>query len=203
MEEFPVIKATKQSLAQRKCVFGVGINDAAYLTQVRTDGRLVACPFYQTWLNMLRRCYSPVSHKLHPTYKGCSVCTDWLRFSVFRTWMMKQPWAGNHLDKDLIRPGNRVYCPAMCAFVSRQLNMLLTDHRAAKGRWPAGVCYHKKVGRFQAQCNYNGNHTHIGYFNTPEDASTAYQKRKKEIIREAAMQQDDPRVREGLLLRCI
>src|SRR6476659_9867126 len=99
-----------------KLIFGVGVNDSGYVTRKVTivDGvqkTLWECPIYSTWKSMLRRCYSPRWLLLHPSYLGASVCDEWHLFSNFSTWMSEKDFAGMDLDKDLLAPGNKVYCP--------------------------------------------------------------------------------------------
>jgi hypothetical protein len=100
------------------------------------------------------------------------------------------------LDKDLISPGNRVYGPETCCFVSRALNNLLTDSRAARGRWPIGVSAHK--WGFQAMCKVGGKLKCLGTFDSPEEAHAQYVETKVGVIRAASAEQVDPRVAAGL-----
>lgn len=60
-----------------KLVCGVGINDSDYVVQkfettVEDDKRkwkfIWICPFYKTWKNMLKRCYSIKTQNNQPTY---------------------------------------------------------------------------------------------------------------------------------------
>jgi len=88
-----------------RLVCGVGINDADYPTRryktVNGKSKLVwTCPFWRKWKDMISRCYSERELEKYPTYKGCSVCEDWLYFSRFKAWMEKQAWEGLVLDKD-------------------------------------------------------------------------------------------------------
>ena len=95
----------------KKLVYGVGINDADYSvakTEVighvdgkRKQKRVWGCPYYEVWANMLKRCYSAKCQGKQPTYKGCSVSEEWLRFSNFGRWMEVQDFEGKQLDKDL------------------------------------------------------------------------------------------------------
>ena len=89
----------------KRLVFGVGINDSDYeVYKYETiNGKRKAtwkCPYYERWVSMLRRCYSPRSLEKYPTYKGCTVCEEWLTFSTFKKWMENQEWEDRHLDKD-------------------------------------------------------------------------------------------------------
>lgn len=78
---------------------------------------------YQVWHDMLRRCYSSEYQEKQPTYIGCSVCPEWLNFQTFGKWFDDNYIPGYHLDKDIKVPGNKVYSPETCLFVSREENM--------------------------------------------------------------------------------
>lgn len=192
MNTFPIIPASKISLTKRKLVFGIGINDADYMIRPRLNGKGVMCPFYQKWHNMLGRCYNPKYHEKQPTYLECSVCEPWLTFSNFRAWMVKQDWRGKHLDKDLLILGNKTYSPETCIFVPGDINKLINDHAAKRGKWPIGVCFDKASGRFRARCRVNGGYRDLGRFSTPEQAHKAYVIFKEEHIHQIALEQEEP-----------
>jgi len=151
MQDFPIIPATKKSLGKRRLIYGIGINDADYMVSADINGKRVICRLYDTWHGMMRRCFSNKLHNKRPTYKGCSVCDEWLTFSNFRSWMMAQDWNNKHLDKDIINPGNKIYSPKNCVFVSTHVNALLTDHRSARGDFLQGVSYCKTSKMFKSE----------------------------------------------------
>tara|TARA_R110000796_G_scaffold89774_1_gene193423 strand:+ start:224 stop:838 length:615 start_codon:yes stop_codon:yes gene_type:complete len=198
MNTFVEIPANNMSIACRKLVFGVGINDADYMTSGYVNGKAVKCPYYQKWKGMLERCYSANCQKNKPTYIGCSVHTDWHTFSVFKAWMQQQDWAGNELDKDLLVQGNKVYGPYTCLFLPHSINSLLTDSKAARGKWPIGAYLKKSSGRYAAQCNIKGKRVSLGYYDIPEEASAAYKAAKYKVIAEVALTQPEP-IRSALL----
>lgn len=119
--------ATKASFSLRSRVYGIGINDADYVTTMSKKNGGWRCPFYYRWEKMLRRCYSEHYQKINPSYIGCSVCPEWLYFSKFRLWMVTQNWEGLELDKDLLVVGNRVYSPDTCCFISHKINTFFTS----------------------------------------------------------------------------
>ena len=43
-----------------------------------------------------------------------------------------------------------------------------------------GVCFNRRVGKFQAQLFGRGRSAHVGYFTTPEEASEAYERARDE-----------------------
>lgn len=197
---FKKIKANNQSIAQRKLVYGVGINDAEYMTLMIVDGKTKNCPIYSKWKSMLSRCYSPKEQLKSPTYIGCFVCDEWLIFSNFKKWMTQQDWQGKEIDKDCIKPGNKIYCKEFCAFINKATNMLLNPHSSKRGVHPRGVTFDDQSRLFRSRVNFNGKSKHLGYFENINDASDAYIKAKVEIILNAALGQKDPRVSNGLRL---
>lgn len=198
---------------KNKLVHGVGINDADYVTDIRetisyVDGkykqkRVRMCPFYRTWVSMLWRCYSSKCHAKHPTYVGCSVVPEWHRFSTFKMWMGQQPWQHNQLDKDILCPGNKIYGPNTCVFVSRQVNNFVVEKTATRGEWPIGVCWHKPGKKFLATCHnpHTKKQEHLGLFTCPKEAHQAWLKRKRELAHQLAALQTDPRVAKALIDR--
>ena len=114
--------------SNRSLAYGVGVNDANYITHIKKNNKLIwACPFYIKWYDMLKRCYSLKYHKVSPTYIGCSVCPEWRYFSKFRLWMELQNWKGMELDKDLLVKGNQVYSPDTCCFIPNSINSLFSS----------------------------------------------------------------------------
>jgi len=178
-QEFP---ANKKSLARRKPLFGVGINDAEYIIYQTVDGKKVPCPFYTKWSSILERCYSVKFQGRGHSYVGCTIVKEWLTFSVFKSWMEKQDWKGKALDKDLLTQGNKVYGPETCIFVKSYINNLLISSNANRGKFPQGVSLNKANGKYQSNVHVNGKQKHIGSFGTPEDASEAYKAAKYAII---------------------
>lgn len=185
---------------KNKLVHGVGINDADYQINVIVDGKKFTCPFYIKWRAMLERCYSPKCHIKHPTYIGCSVCQEWHYFMEFRKWMQTQNWENKQLDKDILIRDNQIYSPDTCIFIDQFTNSFLTDAGAIRGKYPLGVYLHKQTGKFLAKC-FGGNSRHIGLFDTPEEAHSAYLKKKSKVIFNVALRQQDNRVFMALMNR--
>lgn len=198
--QFIEIPAGKTSTSKRRLIFGVGSNDANYLVRPIINGKKVMCPIYRRWYDMLKRCYSKPSLKSNPSYIGCSVFEEWLLFSNFSEWMKEQDWKGKELDKDVIKPGNKIYSPDNCSFISQALNMLLVNKIVRSNKLPKGVHLHSKTMKFRAIISHSGTETNLGYFNTKTEASNAYIKKKVEIILDAIDEQLDVRIVNGLRL---
>lgn len=178
---------------KNKLVRGYGVNDY--------NGKVKNNPLYTAWANMLERCYSDKFHKKNLTYIGCTVCKNWLSLSNFKKWYDVNYVEGCHLDKDIIKRGNKIYSPKYCRYVSPQLNMLLTDCSAKRGNLPQGVYLGKgkEVDSYKARVAYNGKQTYIGCFPVIKSAFMAYANAKHKIIIDAARKQMDIEVREGLV----
>lgn len=191
-----------------KLRYGVGVNDADYVTEIReTVGyingkrktRVVwCCPFYRAWAHMLERCYS---EKQYPTYKGCSVIDQWLIFSTFKAWMEQQDWEGKELDKDLLIRGNKEYGPDSCVFVSAKVNTFVNENLAIRGNFPIGVSFNKDA--FQVRCwsVTTGKLEYLGRYKTPEEAHQTWLKFKLEQAYVLAAGQTDDRVANALIDR--
>ena len=186
-----------------KLICGIGLNDSHAKTSRNEGGRRVWCKFYDAWKSMLTRCYSAANNRRRPTYVGCSVDPEWLTFSVFRNWMGAQDWQGKQLDKDLLVPGNKIYSPDTCVFVSRELNQFLTDSGRSRGEWPIGVSLDKKSLKFKATCcnPITGKPEHLGLFIDPCEAHEAWRNRKHQHALRYADMQTDPRIAAALRTR--
>ena len=172
---------------RNKLVHGVGINDAEYnVTEYAIlDGKRnkETCPIYRTWTHVLERCYSEKFHSNNQTYKDCSTCEEWFTFSEFKKWMETQDWKGKQLDKDLLKEGNKIYCPEYCVFVGGKINTFITDSGAARGEYMIGVSWKKQNNKFQSYCSnpFTGKQEHLGHFTNELDAHLAWKKRKHEL----------------------
>ena len=156
-----------------KLVYGVGVNDLGYRTQVikyvTKDGgervlkTVFLCKYYEVWTGMLERCYSKKYLERNPSYNGTSVCSEWLSATAFKKWMDKQDWNGKCLDKDIIVPKSKLYSPETCAFVLDATNLFVTASDASRGDYPIGVDLHKPTGKYRASCNnpFSGKREHL------------------------------------------
>ena len=200
-------------LSTPKLVYGVGINDADYVTQKwetieyvngKQKKKLVwGCPYYRVWKNMLQRCYSTKFQERNPAYKGCIVSDKWITFSVFKSWMEKQDWECKQLDKDILFEGNNVYSEETCVFVTQTVNKFTIDSGAARGEWLIGVCWDKKKGKFVSRCNnpLTKKSEHLGLFDSELEAHQAWLERKLELAHLLAAEQTDDRVAKALIER--
>jgi hypothetical protein len=202
-----------KKLGAPRLVYGVGINDAdyavtewetiEYVNGVLKKKMVWVCTYYQVWKDMLRRCYSPKLQEKYPTYKGCSVSEEWLRFSNFRRWMEEQDFEGKQLDKDLLFEGNKIYSAETCVFVTKAVNIFTIDRGASRGEWMIGVNWNKEKCKFMSRCcnPFTKNQEYLGLFACELEAHQAWLKRKLELAHLLAAEQTDSRVAKALVER--
>lgn len=196
-------------IKRNKGIYGIGVNDADYSTMVverLPNGKqkvIWKCPFYTRWHSMFARSYSVSSLEHRPSYKGCTVSEEWHKFSNFRDWMIKQDWEGNHLDKDLLVNGNKVYGEEYCVFISPDINSFLLEATAVANGLPVGASWHKRDEVYQSYCNnpFTNKREHLGYFNCPWEAHKAWLARKLEHAHQLAKIQTNPLVAAALIFR--
>ena len=181
----------KNDKTNKKLIYGVGINDLnepAYINRK-------SLKFYSTWKGMIERCYSEKFHIKNPTYRGCTVCSEWLVLSNFREWFDANYREGMALDKDILIKGNRVYCPEACSFIPRYINNLLTDASAIRGDCPLGVVARRpgpKTSRvnttYEALCSDGHGVELRKTFRTAEEARQWYSMKKKEVVKDIVLE---------------
>lgn len=151
-------------MAKMGIVYGVGINDLR-----TTRGN----PFYERWKAILQRCYG----NRFVEYEGCKIAEEWLRFSVFKSWMEQQPWYGNEIDKDILCRDRKIYQPETSVFVPHWVNssMIRLDER--KGQLMTGVTYDHRIKKtpFYARIKDGTNENiSLGYYSSELAAHQAW-----------------------------
>ncbi len=194
--EFPVIPRRKRA---KTLIYGIGLNDADYQVDIKGECKRLRCPYFTTWSNMLKRCYSRKALAVSPTYEGTTVCEDWLTFSKFKLWMEGQEWEGKELDKDLLGNG-KIYSPETCVFVDRLTNCFLLDCRKRRGLYKLGVDIYRPNGKFRARCSNPLTNVieHLGCYFSEDDAHNAWKRRKKELAVQLSALQDNEKVANKL-----
>lgn len=149
---------------------------------------------YETWFNMIARCYDEKWKQSYPVYEECKCCEEWLLYENFYEWLHSQEnfeiWKHlnrSALDKDIIVKHNKLYSPNTCLLVPCNINALFTRNEKNRGKYPIGVSLHEETGLYRAVCN-NGykKSESLGLHNTPEKAFLEYKKYKEYIIKQLA-----------------
>ena len=160
-------------------IAGVGyVGEGAFKTL--HDHRL----HYQTWLDMIKRCYKPKDDMTAKTYKDITVCKEWYNYQNFAKWFDENYIEGFELDKDFKVLGNKVYSPTTCVFLPAEINGFLT------GGLKRGIHFCNSKGKWVAQCQ-NGEvtsggkkrQTYLGVFDNELSALNAYKTFKLDKLR--------------------
>lgn len=172
-------------MGKRTIIYGVATNSPGKYSSRDGSKRTRV---YQCWLGMIARCYSEKNLENSPSYRGCTVCAEWLEFKNFAEWFNSNYIKGFALDKDIIKPGNRIYCPEYCGFVPTAINTMLTHASRKHTRYdlPSGVSFCTFTNRYIVVMRANGRSKTVGRFDDPDIARREYIRNKKiEVVRQA------------------
>ena len=169
-----------------RLTYGVGFNSKRQ-HKTKINGKTTNS--YQTWRNMLSRCYDKEFQKKYPTYVGCTVDKKWHDFQNFADWLDSHEYGscGYELDKDVLIYGNKVYSEDNCVLLPKDINALFNTRSRRRGIYPLGVRFHKDVCRFEAQINLSGSRKSLGYFDCPNEAYQAYKAAKERNVKSMAV----------------
>lgn len=174
----------------KKLIQGFGINDLDY--------PIKNCPYYERWKSLICRCYSDKFHIYNKSYKNSEVCEEWKYLSNFKSWMESKDWENKVLDKDILYPGNKLYSPKTCIFVSKEINSLIIK---PTGRdLPLGAYKNIQNNKYDSKISMYTKRIYLGSFLTPFEAHRCWQINRSKYIEEVAMKQEDE-ILKGALLR--
>lgn len=160
---------------RKETVYGAGIND--YVGYISTHG--VPLKAYKIWVRVLERCHDTKYKTKNPSYNDVTICDEWIKFSNFKDWFVKNYKEGYEIDKDILVQGNKVYSPDTCCFVPRRINTLLLNKQRTNTSGVIGVAKDRN-GSYSASVNMSGIRKHVGYYKTIEEAAAAYVRAKSE-----------------------
>ena len=138
---------------------------------------------YKIWQAMFRRLKKRVE------YNDCCISEEWHYFSNFLKWFNENYINGYHLDKDVLKKGNRCYCSEYCSFIPPEINSLLTNRKNHRNALVGTV--KTKSGKYQAHVNKKGISFFLGTFDTQQNAFNAYKTAKEAHIKQVAQEYYD------------
>jgi hypothetical protein len=168
-----------------KSIFGVGMLGVGEYGTTQSNGKLTRT--YVTWHDIFVRCYYEKRKEKFPAYYGiCSVSEEWHNFQNFAQWYAENYYdigeGRMHLDKDIIKPDNTIYCPEYCIFIPQRINMLFVNKGKTNNKdLPIGVI---KTQNNKFCTDYNGKY--LGTYDTIEEAVHVHDIAKKNKILEVA-----------------
>ena len=166
--------------------YGIGyLGEEKY--KMSENGKKTKC--YNTWHNMLERCYNPKYQEKYPTYKDCEACESWHNFQTFAEWYNNNYYQIHGevmcLDKDILCKGNKIYSPETCVFVPEKINLLFIKSDNSRGKDPIGA-HQLPSGNYEVRCNNGEESDYLGRFDNIYEAFYAYKVHKEKIIKQVA-----------------
>ena len=166
--------------------YGIGyLGEGKY--KMSENGKKTKC--YNTWHNMLERCYNPKYQEKYPTYKDCEVCESWHNFQTFAEWYNDNYYQIHGevmcLDKDILIKGNKIYSPETCVFVPEKINLLFIKSDNSRGNDPIGT-HQLPSGNYEVRCNNGEESDYLGRFDNIYEAFYAYKVHKEKYIKQVA-----------------
>ena len=174
-----------------KTIFGIGFLGIGKYTE-KSHPRI-----YDTWYNMLKRCYSIKFKQKHETYTDCISSLEFHCFQNFGEWYDANYYEIKGeimcLDKDILIKNNKVYSANTCIFVPNRINMIIVSRDSFRNNLPIGVSYNTRKKKYRAYCSIideNGDvkQKHLGYYDFQIDAFEAYKTYKEAYIKLVAEQ---------------
>lgn len=174
-----------------KRVFGVGyIGEGKYKASENRKRTRV----YDTWNNMLQRCYDEKLHERQPTYIDCEASENFLNFQNFGKWDEENFYQIEGetmcLDKDILVKHNKIYSPETCIYVPNTINLLFIKRQINRGKSCIGTT--PVDNKYKVQCHLINPKTgeskqkHLGYYETQEKGFEVYKYYKERNIKEIA-----------------
>lgn len=128
----------------------------------------VESPTHITWRSMIDRCYNP-SREAYKYYGalGVTVCERWKTYENFLEDMGERP-DGMTLNRV---KGAKEYSPENCEWATRSVQAYDQRIRETNKSGVTGVCWDKRVGKWEAYISVNKKKVSLGFYNTIKDAS--------------------------------
>lgn len=159
-------------------VYGVGI--VGDMT-TKKSGKIV--PSYLAWKGIMQRGYG--GHN-RVAYAEVTVCDEWLTYKNFHDWYEMYHRTGYELDKDILKKGNKIYCPEYCRYVPSEINKVFIGHINKNKVLPVGVTYNKNSKSYAAAISIDDKVKNLGYTSTIEEAHDLYKVAKLDRIHSLA-----------------
>jgi hypothetical protein len=145
---------------------------------------------YHKWSAIIQRCiktdYTDESLK---SYKGCTICDEWLNFQNFAKWFYENYYECQEplcVDKDILIHGNKHYSPETCLLVPQRINLLFIKEKGRRGDLVIGAQHHSSGNGYMSMLSTLNGNKYLGLFSNEIDAFNIYKEEKEKYIKEVA-----------------
>jgi hypothetical protein len=123
-------------------------------------------------------------------YEDVTICDEWNYRSNFTAWyneqLVLQPRLTEcDLEKDILIPDNKVYCPEACIFVPDWFNLQFIERNKDRGEYPMGATKYKNGFVSNIGDGSGVSKKYLGFYKTPEESHKAWQIAKISKLEEA------------------
>ena len=130
---------------------------------------------YDTWLNMLDRCYNK-NFKRFNDYggRGIKVCEEWSHDrEAFFKWALANGWEeGLSIDRIDV---DKDYSPSNCRFTTQSIQAQNTRPLSTNNKSGyRGVSFNQSKQKWEANITVEGTRTYLGTFHSAEEAAQTY-----------------------------
>ena len=176
------LKSGKFTSHRSKTVYGVGFSGGREFN--KSNSRKIL----SIWSMMLGRWYDDKMRIKNPSYKNCIVSDEWHNYQNYAKWYTSNEFykVGWEVDKDLRKPGNRIYSEDTCTFVPPEINSFVPKNNIHRGEYPIGVYWHKSSEKFVSRCSIGKHVEYLGSFDCQIKAFNIYKLRKESYAKELA-----------------
>lgn len=142
---------------------------------------------YRLWKSMLNRCYNELRLNTEKSYRGCTVCDEWLNFQNFAKWYLENDFygLGYDLDKDMLSISSKVYSPETCCLIPKKINNLVRETSYKNSDLPRGVQWSSDGIRFLGRFSQGGKQN-TKLFDNIADAESFYYEKRREYAKKLA-----------------
>ena len=199
----PVIGKSGPRPELRSLCYGVGINDVMipYFTKTRT---------WKTCNGIIRRTDNRDPKWIEQSktsYLDCTLDSRWYKLSAFKEWIEQwDDFENKEVDKDILIPGNKIYGPDTCLMVRPIVNAWFKPNVVKRGDLPRGVSWNtgwkkgKSPNPYRAQITpIGGKRIGLGVYATIEEASSVFEKERKEQIKVLIETETDLKVKNAMV----
>ena len=177
-------------MPKRSLIYGIGVND---LSIVNNKDH-----FYDTWFNVVKKCNNQ-SYKVKCQYfQDSFLSNDWVKFSSFKKWMLRQEWSNRIINHRIIDPYNNEFSSDKCCFIPKELTYLFRErHNPKPNGMPYGI-FKTPENKFMIRFYYKGESLYLGIYESFIQAQILCKTFRIEEMKKTLPLFNEKRIKDGI-----